>query len=475
MPPHFGPLARRATTLLLMGLAVVALLPALAHAAQPASLRLLGSDPEYRSVQLNTLTGQHVTASPGLFRLRITPAGGSAVVRRGFCADAHHAINGGTDYSVSLRTAADEPLLASERYSEAGWLVQQAEALIAAAAPSARTLEAGALQVAVWQLTDQLGETSPTNDAALNARAAVLRSLASGRAVGGPITITHADAKGCAGRSAVPLRLTGRPGSTATLAVTAGTGVVAPATVRFDAAGRADASLTSTTPQAVTVTASTDGGSLTRAARASPGASTPQETIFLVPSSYTASTTVTFDDCPVIPLDTTPTVPMTPGVGVGPLDTTVTPFETPSTPTESTPAPSAPRRTNQSSPTFTVTKTGPATAAAGSTVTYKIRVRNRGTVALGGLAVADDLPAGMSLARIPSGSSLRGGRLVWTLSSLGAGRSRTLSVSVRIDQDVTGRRCNRATVTRAGSTPARSTACTRITSTPRVIRPAVTA
>ena len=56
---------------------------------------------------------------------------------------------------------------------------------------------------------------------------------------------------------------------------------------------------------------------------------------------------------------------------------------------------------------------------AGSTVTYRIRVRNRGTVALGGLAVADDLPAGMSLARIPSGSSLRGGRLVWTLELAG--------------------------------------------------------
>ena len=122
-----------------------------------------------------------------------------------------------------------------------------------------------------------------------------------------------------------------------------------------------------------------------------------------------------------------------------------------------------------------MTKTGPARAMAGTTVSYRIRVRNRGAVALAGLAVADDLPAGMSLARVPAGSRLRGGRLVWTLGPLGAGRTRTLSVSVRIDDGVSGRRCNRATVTRAGSAAVRASACTRITSTPRTSMPAVTA
>ncbi len=186
MPSPFGPSVRRALSVLIVALAAVALLPVAAHAAQPASLRLLGSDPEYRAVHLTTPTGQRVTAAPGLFRLRITPAGGPAVERRGFCADAHHAINGGTDYSVSLRTAADEPLLASARYGEAAWLVQQAETLVAAAPAATRALEAGAIQVAVWQLTDQIRESAPTDDAALNTRAAAIRALAAGRAVGGP-------------------------------------------------------------------------------------------------------------------------------------------------------------------------------------------------------------------------------------------------------------------------------------------------
>ncbi len=467
-----GPSIRRAIGLLAVALVGVALLPAAADAAQPASLRLLGSDPEYRSVHLTTLDGRRVTASPGLFRLRITPAGGATVERRGFCADAHHAISGGTNYSVSLRTAADEPLLASARYGEAAWLVQQAEALVAAAPVSARALEAGALQVAVWQLTDQVRDSAPTDDAALDARAAGLRALAAGRAIGGPVTISHGDARGCAGRSAVTVRLTGRPGSTATLTASGG-GAVSPTQVRFDATGVAEAAVTSPAAGAVTVSAASDGGTLTRAARASAGASTPQETIFVVPAGYAASTSVPFDDCRV-PLDAGPAVPLgtgVPGAPDGPLSA----LSKPSPPTGSTPGTAAPRRPNQSSPTFTVTKTGPARAMAGSRVTYRIRVRNRGRAPLRGLAVADDLPAGMSLARIPSGSRLRGGRLVWTIGSLRPGRARSLAVTVRIDRGVTGRRCNRVTVRRAGSAPARARACTMITSRRRPIQPAVTA
>ena len=470
MPSSFGHPVRRAIGVLVAALAALALLPVAAHAAQAATLRLVGSDPAYRAVQLTATDGQRITAAPGLFRLRVTPAGGPAVERRGFCADAHHAIDEGINYSVSLRTEADEPLLASPRYGEAAWLIQQAETLVAAAPASARALEAGAIQVAVWQLTDQIRESAPTDDAALNARATAVRALAAGRAVGGPVTVTHADARGCAGRGAVPLRLTGRPGSTAALAATGGA-VVSPAQVRFDATGVATASVTSATPGSVTVTARSDGGTLTRAARASSRATTPQETLFLVPGAFAATTTVTFDDCPVIPLDTTPAAPLAPDAAVP-----VSPLGKPSYPAGSTPGTESPRRPNQSSPTFTVTKTGPATAVAGGTATYRIRVRNRGAAPLAGLALADDLPEGMSLTRVPAGAGLRSGRLVWSIGSLGAGRARTFTVSVRIDHDISGRRCNRATVTRAGTTAtARASACTRITSTPRVLRPAVTA
>ena len=471
MPPSSGPTIRRATALILPFLAALALLPAIASAAQPATLRLTGSDPEYRSTVLTTPAGKQITASPGLFRLRITPTGGAAVEQRGFCADSLHAITSGVNYNVSLRTAADEPLLASTPFGEAAWLIQQAESMVAAAPSGSQALEAGALQVAVWQLTDQVRGTNPTNDTTLNARAAAIRALASGRSVGGPVTIAAAAPHGCAGRSAVAIRLTGTPGSSATLSVAGGSGVVSPAQVRFDADGVAEASVTSATPGAVTVTARSQGGRLTRAARATSGASTPQETLFLAAAEFTASTVVTFDDCPVIPFETAPAVPVTPISGpLNPLET-----EGP-TPSQGTPGPSSPHRSTQSSPTFTVTKRGPARAMAGSRVSYRIRVKNTSSAALGGLVLADDLPAGMSLARIPRRSALKSGRVVWRLSPLGAGRARTFTVRVTIDRGVSGRRCNRATVTRRGATTTRAAAkaCTTIRSRPRTNMPAVT-
>ncbi len=294
MSSSFRPRAIHTVTLL-AGLVAAAILPGLASSAPPATLRLLGTDSQYRSVQLITPTGQRSTASPGLFRLRITPAGGSPVERKGFCVNVHHGISDGVDYQVSLRTAAEEPLLDSPRYGEAAWLVQQAEPLIIAALPSARVLEAGALQVAVWQLTDQLREAGPTSDAPLNARAAALRLLAAGRGIAGPIAITPQSGMSCAGGGPVALRLTGRPGSVALLSATAGA-VVAPAQVRFDPTGVATATVASAVPGGVSVTAAADGGDLTRAARAGTG-NDPQETIFITPAAYAVAATVAFEDC----------------------------------------------------------------------------------------------------------------------------------------------------------------------------------
>ena len=270
----------------------------------------------------------------------------------------------------------------------------------------------------------------------------------------------------------MPLRLTGRPGSTATLTV-AGGGAVSPAQVRFDATGVADAAVTSPAAGTVTVLARADGGTLTRAARASAGATTPQETIFLTPAAYAASAAVAFDDCPVIPLDTTPALPLgggAPGVADGPLS----PLCKLLTPSGSTPGTASPRRPNQSSPTFTVTKTGPARAQAGTTVSYRIRVRNRGATALAGLAVADDLPAGMSLAASPPAPTCAAD--AWSGPSAARRRPHPHPHGERAHR----RRRHGAPLQPRHRQPyrdatARASACTRITSTPRPLQPAVTA
>jgi uncharacterized repeat protein (TIGR01451 family) len=475
-------LIRRILSLGLAGLLVAAIVPALASAATPATARLLGTDPVHAGVTITHPDGTTVHGGPGLFRLRVTASGSAPAEYRGFCADLKHPIASGTDYTMSLRTASDEAFLATPRRAEAAWLVQQAERLIAAQPAAKRPLEAGALQVAVWQLMDEARETDPTSDAALNARAAAVRQLAAGRAVGGPVTITPAMPRGCAGGSGVALRLTGTPGSSAALSVTAGTGTLSATEVRFAADGTATVSVSSGSAGAVTVTARTEGGTLTRIARTRSTQSTPQETIVLgSPKSHTATATVTFENCPLIPsgggVDPNPGTPTnTPSdtpTGSGP-ETPLGPFGGPAIP--ATPAtPVAPRTPTQvTRPRLRLSKTGPKRVRAGAVAAYVITVRNAGGETLTDVTVADALPAGMSLTGMPAGARLRSGRVTWTIRSLKPGATRVLRVPVRLDADAAGRRCNRASAV-AGTVRVLASSCTMVTAVRRPVAPAVTA
>ncbi len=295
------------------------------------------------------------------------------------------------------------------------------------------------------------------------------------------MTITPAMTRGCAGRSAVTLNLTGVPGSSATLAVTGGAGTVSPAEVRFAADGTAQAALTSSTPGTVAVTARSEGGTLTRIARSGTTTATPQETMVLMPQSYSASASVVFEDCPVIPFENGPgTTPTTPSDPVTPFET---PTQKPAVPV--VPVSPAPRAPSQTGPRFTVTKKGPKTVDAGERARYTITVANRSGATLSDLTVTDVLPDGMSLVGSPAGSRLRAGNLVWDLAPLKAGGTRTLTVNVRIDSDVSGRRCNRVSVAHpgtgsgsgAGSAAVTRTAkaCTTVKAVTRQVLPAVTA
>jgi uncharacterized repeat protein (TIGR01451 family) len=471
---------------LLLGLLLAALAARPAAAATPGTLKLLGSEPRYSTISFTMPNGQAVSATPGWFRLQLTTSAGT-VERRGFCIDALHHIGTGTAYSVTLKTAADDATLASEAMAETAWLLQHAEGLIDAASDEA--LEAGALQVAVWQLGGQARETTPTNDAKLNARVAALRALATGKRIGGPVAVSASASRSCAGAAPVTLTLTGVPGSTATLGVPAGAGTLSASQVTFGASGTATVTLSRATPGAVTVTARSEGGTLTRLARATGSQTTPQETVVLVPQSFTAATTVTFDDCtpPTAPPDDTPTgpsdtpsdtpsstPPLTPAPKEGPLVPMPLGGETPAPTTPPSTSPPAVRRPNQSG-TLRVTKTGPARARAGARIVYTIRVVNRGTASLSGLSLSDLLPDGMSLTGSLSGGRLKGGRLVWTLGALKPGASRTLRVPVRLDADASGHRCNRVTATATGATPQTATACTRVIASPRSVLPPVTA
>ena len=163
--------APRPPLLALLGLGVLlALAFALpARAATPAEIVLLGTDPQYSQVTVNLPGGGQVgPTGPGQFQLQVTPAGGTPTVHQAFCIDSLNPIGPGTAYQVVLQTAADAPELANPAHAEAGWLMQEADRLIAASPnPS---LEAGAIQTAVWVILGQADPTTPTSDATLNAR-----------------------------------------------------------------------------------------------------------------------------------------------------------------------------------------------------------------------------------------------------------------------------------------------------------------
>ena len=438
-----------------VGLVLLGLLMALAaavpaQAATPGEVVVLDTDPEYASITVNKVGGGTATTSPGLFSLQVTPAGGAATTYPGYCVDTDHPIATGVPYSVSLQTAADDPTLASPGANSAAWLMQESGALIAAAGPTgspAQALEAGAIQTAIWVVLGEADPAAPTSDTALNTRAAAIVALAAGKGPAGPVAISAASATTCAGGTGTTLNLTGAPGATATLAVTAGTATLSASQVTFSAAGTASVTLTSAAVGAVTVTATSVGAELTRATRLPGAGAEPQETAVLVPRTYTAQVGVTFTNCAATgttPGVTTPTPVVTPKPGIA------------------------------QSPALAVTKTGRASALAGSQVPYTIVVRNTSKVIARSVVVTDTLPTGMAYLR----SSLRpasvGKQIVWRIGNLAAGKSRTLRVWLQAPTGLSGTRTNLVQVSAQGTRTVRDTAVTRFRRVQGQFQPPVT-
>lgn len=115
------------------------------------------------------------------------------------------------------------------------------------------------------------------------------------------------------------------------------------------------------------------------------------------------------------------------------------------------------------SPDVRIGKTGPATAEAGSTFRYTIVVRNRSSFTARNVEVTDLVPITLSLVTVPSGAVIRNGVVTWPVGDLAAGASRSLTMNVRVNPNVTGRIVNTATVTADGLGPRRATAVTRVT------------
>jgi len=81
----------------------------------------------------------------------------------------------------------------------------------------------------------------------------------------------------------------------------------------------------------------------------------------------------------------------------------------------------------------------------------------------------------MSLTAVPAGATLKAGRVIWSIAALRAGATRVLKVPVRLDADIAGRRCNRATASTPGGPAVSASSCTKVIALRRTLLPAVTA
>ena len=77
---------------------------------------------------------------------------------------------------------------------------------------------------------------------------------------------------------------------------------------------------------------------------------------------------------------------------------------------------------------------GPAAVAPGSTIAYRIDVRNPGGIAAKGVVLSDNLPDGLTLVSANPPSDSSGKLLQWRLGDVAAGQSKSVELNVRADR-----------------------------------------
>ena len=344
------------------------------------------------------------------------------------------------------------------------WLLRHADALIAGEADTARA--AAAVQIVVWQTLPltRADLVKPSVDDAVNALAVKFTSLMdagfNGEEPDGATPVLSAGpVSGCAST----ITITGTPGHAVTLTVDNG-GVLSTSVVVIGQDGTATAMVQGTPGATVTVTGSiANGGELVRAdgvhavdvhTTEANQSFAPEELIFLGGQQITSSTVLVA--CPAL---------------VPPL---------PPAPLPVPPLPPAPLPVPLAIPPVTVagvtggalalTKTGPSAAIAGQVITYRLRVRNSSSVPVTSVVLRDVLPAGMTLVSRPAGTTIKNGTVVWQLGTLAPGQRRSISLQVRINRAITGRRCNSANASAANAATVRVRACSAIRAVSGAVR-----
>lgn len=108
-----------------------------------------------------------------------------------------------------------------------------------------------------------------------------------------------------------------------------------------------------------------------------------------------------------------------------------------------------------------IDKSGPREVPLGSTLTYRIDVRNPGDLTARGLTVTDAVPTGLSYVGSNPPATVTGTTLSWQLGDLAAGQSRTIELSFRTEQSTVINNC--ATVKSIDGASAQDCAATTVT------------
>lgn len=119
---------------------------------------------------------------------------------------------------------------------------------------------------------------------------------------------------------------------------------------------------------------------------------------------------------------------------------------------------------------LSVRKLGPALARPGSSVRYRIRVTNTSAVAATNVVLTDTPPSALVIGATPTGSTRTGRTLTWKLGSIGAGDSKTVTVTLGLKATAKGTTCNSANATAANATAARGRSCVRARSASDPVR-----
>jgi len=347
----------------------------------------------------------------------------------GFCIDVHSLLN----TSPVSADVQEIPATTADLRAQLYILLNQAPT---GTPTPAKANEAAVAQVAIWVLQGDLRENGPTSDATLNAQVAAL--LATARAQSAtPASLALSAGAVQPGQTASTITVTGRPGAVVKLAVTAGAGSLSASQVTIGAGGSATATLTAAGPGSVTLSATTAGDG--RLFRVIP-ADQSQATTHGLPSTLSASATVAFQAAPT----TTPVTPVVSG----------------------SPSPAKIR--------LRLTKTAPAASRPLALVPYRITVTNPTKREATGVVLRDRVPNGLSFVRASRRATIRNGAVVIPIGRLAPHTTRVVTVWMRADAQVRGRRVNVVTVSGTNVRTLSAHARTKFRALARRVSPAVT-